>query len=187
MEGTMEYDEIITALDGMVSWNDFAASLMLQYRSKGDLSHRQWDAAERMILKTRSNAAKRESNRRAVDVSRIETLLATAKMNGLKKPAFRVGNLSLSIAPPTSKNAGAVYVKASGEYAGKIMHGTFMPVSSAPDGLGDMLAEIASDPRGKAIEHGRMTGVCACCGRTLTDKQSVALGIGPICAEKWGL
>lgn len=183
----MEYDEIISALHGMVGWNDFAASLVAQHRSKGDLSHRQWDAAERMIQKARSNEAKRESNRRAVDVSRIEHLLATAKMNGLKRPAFRVGDLTLSLAPSTSRNAGAVYVKVGGEYAGKIMNGTYMPVSAAPDGLGDLLASIASDPRGKAIEHGRTTGQCACCGRTLTDKQSVALGIGPICAEKWGL
>ena len=183
----MEYDEIISALRGMTSWNEFAASLVAQHQSKGELSDRQWDAAERMIQKAQANATKRESNRRVVDVSRIEHLLATAQRNGLKKPAFRIGDLTLSLAPSTSRNAGAVYVKAAGEYAGKIMHGTFMPVSAAPDGLGDRLAEIARDPRGKAIEHGRMTGACACCGRTLTDKQSVALGIGPICAEKWGL
>jgi len=187
IEDDMEYEEILIALEEMRGWNTFADSLLDQYALRGELTHRQWDAAARMIIKCRTGEAKREKNRRVVDVSRIERLLDTAKMNGLKKPAFRVGDLTLSLAPSTGKNAGAVYVKAAGEYAGKIMHGTFMPVSAAPDGLGDRLAEIARDPRGKAIEHGRMTGACACCGRTLTDKQSVALGIGPICAEKWGL
>lgn len=30
------------------------------------------------------------------------------------------------------------------------------------------------------------TGRCSCCGRELTDPTRVAMGIGPICAEKWG-
>ncbi len=46
--------------------------------------------------------------------------------------------------------------------------------------------EIAQDPKGAAIAYGRMTGSCACCGRALTDKDSVAAGIGPVCAENFG-
>ena len=187
IEDDMDYEEILIALEEMRGWNTFADSLLDQYALRGELTHKQWDAAARMIIKCRTGEAKREKNRRAVDVSRIEHLLATAQRNGLKRPAFRVGELNLSLAPSTGKNAGAVYVKVKDQYAGKIMGGVFMPVASAPDGLGDKLASIARDPRGKAIEHGRKTGACACCGRTLTDKQSVALGIGPICAEKWGL
>lgn len=33
----------------------------------------------------------------------------------------------------------------------------------------------------QAAEYGRRTGVCACCGRDLTNKESIELGIGPIC------
>ena len=91
----------------------------------------------------------------------------------------QAAGLNLTIVP--------VYVRFGKEYAGKIMGGVFMPVSSAPDGLGDDIAEIAKDPRGKAVEHGRMTGRCSCCGRELSDPKSVALGIGPVCADQWGL
>ena len=32
---------------------------------------------------------------------------------------------------------------------------------------------------------GRTTGVCQCCGRELTDPQSIEQGIGPICAQNF--
>jgi hypothetical protein len=49
----MEYDEIVEALKPMIEWNNFAHSLLNQYQRKGELSERQWDAAERMIQKVK--------------------------------------------------------------------------------------------------------------------------------------
>jgi hypothetical protein len=40
---------------------------------------------------------------------------------------------------------------------------------------------IAGDPKGAAIRYGRELGVCSVCGRTLTDENSRAAGIGPQC------
>lgn len=37
-----------------------------------------------------------------------------------------------------------------------------------------------------AVEFGMVYGVCCNCGRTLTNKDSVEAGIGPICAKKFG-
>lgn len=183
----MEIEEIISELRKMQGWNDFAKSLLSQYGRKGGLSERQWDAAERTILKSRETAAWHENNRKQVNVSSILKLLRTAVDSGLKKPTFRVGHLQFSLAPATGSNPGSVYVSFEKSYVGKIMGGVFMPTRSAPDGLGDDIAEIAKDPRGKAVEHGRLTGRCSCCGRELSDPKSVALGIGPVCADQWGL
>lgn len=36
----------------------------------------------------------------------------------------------------------------------------------------------------EAAEAGRATGVCVICGRELTDQESVARGIGPVCAAR---
>jgi hypothetical protein len=36
------------------------------------------------------------------------------------------------------------------------------------------------------VRYGRATGNCSCCGRELTDPASIAAGIGPVCAEKYG-
>lgn len=40
--------------------------------------------------------------------------------------------------------------------------------------------------RESAITYGREIGACSMCGRTLTDPESIAAGIGPVCAEKAG-
>jgi hypothetical protein len=36
----------------------------------------------------------------------------------------------------------------------------------------------------EAAEFGRLYGVCCVCGRTLTDEQSIAAGIGPVCSGR---
>lgn len=183
----MEYHEIIEGLRGVRARSDFAQSLLRQYDARGTLSERQYDAAERMLAKVQASAARKAEPKVQVDVSRIETLLFTARMARLKHPKFRAEGLTFSLAGPTSRNAGAVYVKAGDEYVGKVMDGRFHPVSSTPAGTAEAIVRVAQDPRGAAVAHGRLTGNCACCGRSLTDPKSVELGIGPICAENWGI
>lgn len=183
----MTEQEIIAGLNEVKGWNDFAASLVSQWFRKGNLSTSQWAAGERMLTKMKANAERRASMSTKLDVSRIEALLNTALGNGMKRPVFRAKGLSISLAGPESRNAGAIYVKAGGEYQGKIAGGTFIPARECADTTPSNLLAIAADPRGSAIDYGRETGICACCGRTLTNKESIDLGIGPICADKWGL
>lgn len=48
------------------------------------------------------------------------------------------------------------------------------------------LARVASMPRlsiEDAARLGHLTGVCVCCGSPLTDPESVARGIGPVCGK----
>jgi uncharacterized protein DUF6011 len=47
------------------------------------------------------------------------------------------------------------------------------------------LAAIEKDPEAAAVLHGRASGRCSICNRDLTDPESIARGIGPICAEKF--
>lgn len=49
-----------------------------------------------------------------------------------------------------------------------------------------VLILIAKDPKAASLLYGRELGHCGICGRTLTDEDSRARGIGPICAEKVG-
>lgn len=37
----------------------------------------------------------------------------------------------------------------------------------------------------QAAEFGKLTGSCCCCGRLLTDPESIADGIGPVCKGKY--
>lgn len=47
-----------------------------------------------------------------------------------------------------------------------------------------VIDEIAKDARGAMLTYGREIGKCGHCGRTLTDEESRAYGIGPICRGK---
>lgn len=38
-----------------------------------------------------------------------------------------------------------------------------------------------------AQQYGRRTGICCICGRFLTDNESVAKGIGPVCEQKYSV
>lgn len=49
-----------------------------------------------------------------------------------------------------------------------------------------ILSEIGKDARAASIAYGREIGACGVCGRTLTDAESRANGIGPVCAENIG-
>lgn len=47
-----------------------------------------------------------------------------------------------------------------------------------------ILDQIAADPLAASAEYGKHTGVCGMCMRMLTNPESVARGIGPICAGR---
>lgn len=47
-----------------------------------------------------------------------------------------------------------------------------------------VLNMIEADPMAATQRYGRAIGRCGICGRTLTDEDSRAAGIGPVCAQK---
>lgn len=48
-----------------------------------------------------------------------------------------------------------------------------------------ILANIADDVKGAMVRYGLELGKCGRCGRTLTNAESRAAGIGPRCADKF--
>jgi len=166
-----------TFLKESASWSEFAASLYNSLLTKGSLSEKQVDAANRMRAK---------STTATVDLTPIREMFELAVGNGYKKPVYRAEGLVINRAPDTGANPGALYVKADAEYQGKILGTTFTGVRNLLDDTMDALAIIAKDPEQAAIAYGRRTGKCACCGRKLTVHASIERGIGPVCAEKWG-
>lgn len=49
-----------------------------------------------------------------------------------------------------------------------------------------ILDSIAEDPAEAAALYGKEIGKCGICSRKLTNDESRARGIGPVCAERWG-
>lgn len=171
----------------IVAWleannGNFATSLRESLNKWGSLTANQTAAVQRII--------DADSAKPTLDLTRIFKLFNSAIGSGAKKPVIRVeGALKLSLAGERSANAGCIYVKDGyNEYMGKITPaGKFFAVKSAPADVEEKLVELAKDPKGAMVRFGRMTGTCACCGRELTNKASIELGIGPICAEKFGV
>lgn len=48
-----------------------------------------------------------------------------------------------------------------------------------------ILNEISRDPKAAAVLYGKELGICSVCNHTLTDPDSIANGIGPVCAKKF--
>ncbi len=124
----------------------------------------------------------------AVDISAIAEAFATAHSKGAKTPTLRLGSFIFSRAPDHGKNAGAIYVKreADHEYLGKVAGGVFRPTMSCDAVTQAEVAKVAASPADAAIAYGQLTKRCSVCGITLTNPESKARGIGPICAEKFG-
>jgi len=188
------------ALRDAAGWSDFAGSLYEAHRTGRTLSTKQVTAACSMLDKLAAKAAAKVAAAEAkvaaapsVDLQPIIDMFTKATASGYKRPTYRADGLRIK----PGKN-GALYVMtenrmefgAYGEqpaYEGKIEGGKFLAVRAAADDTADKLVAIAKDPLGAALRYGRRTGRCSCCGRELTKHSSIDAGIGPICAEKWGL
>ena len=174
--------EITDRLRSVASWNSFARQILADYDRGGLINANQMTAAERMMNKLEENSVK-------VDLSRIREMFEVAVSNGHQKPVYRAEGLKISLAPATGRNAGALYVVVidNDAYQGKVEGVTFKAVREAAASTVDALHRIAANPMEAAVRYGQKTGKCSCCGRKLTNKMSIELGIGPICAETWGL
>jgi len=128
----------------------------------------------------------REPTLSAVDASAIATAFAAARAAGIKAPRLRLDTFVFSRAPDTGRNAGAIYVNQDGEYLGKVVDGLFRPTRACDAATTTRVITVASDPHTAAKAYGAKTGSCACCGRELSNGESIALGIGPICRDKFG-
>lgn len=83
------------------------------------------------------------------------------------------------------KWAGWVFVKDAAEYGQGRKYGSQRPGQTYRGEIEAALRVIAADPREASAAYGRLVGACGVCGRHLEDAESVARGIGPICAGKF--
>lgn len=172
---------------------EFAVSLRQAIAKYGDLSEKQLAAAERCVEKLAAMKAEkiaRDAERAiaapTVEIAKIEQSFQNARAKGAKRPKLRLASFLFSLAPDHGKNAGAIYVTETGQYLGKIVGGRFFSVRECTKEQEAAIVAAAADPKAAAIAYGFQTGSCSCCGRELSDPASIALGIGPVCATKYG-
>lgn len=172
---------------------EFAAAMLESLRKWGKLTERQLAAA----LKCAEGAAERKAKWQAereqakaqaqsVSIDAIESAFERAKAAGIKWPKLRLDSFIFSPAGAAGKNPGAVYIKEGDIYLGKVLGGKlFKSRDCSADQEGRIVA-AAADPAAAAVAYGKRFGACSVCGRELSNQESIDLGIGPICAERFG-
>jgi hypothetical protein len=174
---------------------EFARSMLDALNKFGHLTERQMETVQRLTVQDAERQAVRavEQATRAetapvVSVEAIEVAFNSAKQAGVKFPKLRLDTFVFSPAGENSKNAGAIYIKSKGDgvYLGKVMGGRLFTSRDCTTEASERITAVASDPKQAAVAYSMKFGACSVCGRQLTDSDSVARGIGPICAENYG-
>lgn len=49
----------------------------------------------------------------------------------------------------------------------------------------DVLLDLDMNPKAAAVRFGKHFTICACCGAPLSDPDSIAAGVGPVCATRF--
>ncbi|MEY9560518.1 DUF6011 domain-containing protein [Sinorhizobium fredii] len=181
----------------------FAASLINQLDSKGQLSDKQWSWVER-LADAIDEIGVPDFTTETVDVGEVGGVIALfqkAKQH-LKYPKITLQlvdgmPLQLALAGPNSKAPGTVTLTDGGPYGrntwyGRVTaEGTWQPSAKLSDGqrqaLLQLLTKLSAEPAETAASYGKLTGHCCFCNSSLSDEKSTAVGYGPICAKRWGL
>jgi hypothetical protein len=174
---------------------EFARSMLDALNKYGSLTERQMETVQRLTVQSAERQAARAAEQAAravsapvVSVEAIEVAFNNAKESGVKFPKLRLDTFVFSPAGENSKNAGAIYIKSKGDgvYLGKVMGGRLFTSRDCTTEAAERITAVASDPKQAAVAYGMKFGSCSVCGRQLTDSDSVARGIGPVCAENYG-
>lgn len=195
---------------------NFARSLVQNHETYGGWTPKQLDHAELLLERAReeyraAQHAKRqdaepgayeeeqEAHPRVSDegMRGLKRLFDAAKAAELKKPALlvRVGKaFGLKLVPARE---GPDFVMFNRDVEGPPGFVGGLKATGALDvrrqyaehvsAIAIALDDLGSNPEQAAKRYGRETGVCCFCARELTDKRSVKVGYGPICAAKWNL
>ena len=174
---------------------EFARSMLDALNKYGHLTERQMETVQRLTVQDAERKAVRAVEQAAraesapvVSVEAIEVAFNNAKQAGVKFPKLRLDEFVFSPAGENSKNAGAIYIKTKGDgvYLGKVAGGRLFTSRDCTTEAAERITAVSSDPKQAAVAYGMKFGACSVCGRQLTDSDSVARGIGPICAENYG-
>jgi hypothetical protein len=200
-ETSLEWNEAIALCrEEAQKGNDFATSLIDRedrnlYMSESQCSWVFKIAEDLRQLKEPKPEVR--STTRSVDASNILASLAEARAKGIKKPMLRLlmptdNHIKVKYMS-MGKNAGGCWVTSNDNLIGKIDDGGVFTFTGRPytdkfvDEVFDFIDITNYDVKSALESYGKITSKCGCCGLPLTNKKSIELGIGPICAEKYGV
>lgn len=140
---------------------------------------------EKQLAAAHASAARATLTPATIDVSRIEHVFAVALKNGIKRPKLRLGSVVFGLGRQGSSYENTIFVNDKDRtYLGRVIAGKFSRGNACTPEREAEIVKLGEDPLAAAVAYGKVTGECAICGRTLENADSIARGIGPICAEK---
>jgi len=191
---------LVAHLEHLAITNNFFKSLLSQYSQRHYLSVNQYKPLERRYYESLAASAESEviaesgKSKPTQPNNRwqpIFTKFDAAISNGVKNPRIRLGDYKFKlITEPSNRNVGYVYIyhDDNAGYVGKLSAvGQFYAYDYQSQQLAPKLLKLIDNIDAELTAYGHRTGACSCCGRTLTAKASIDLGIGPVCAENFGL
>lgn len=187
------HQDVIDWVASRAERSNFAASLARGLAQYGSLTAGQVAAVRKIIAEDAAKAAAKPASTVNVAGAGFVSLgaaLLKAKASGLKRPAIIFDTVCFKLAKDGGANSGSIYAtggRAYGsDYFGKInAAGDFQAARDCTPEIAASIKSICADPLGAIVAYGQKTGNCACCNRELTDPESVARGIGPICFERY--
>ena len=200
---SLEWAEAIEILRKIASeGNDFATSLLDRedkgkYMSDSQINWVYKLAQDDLNSREMDNKLEGLETKKTIDASNILASVCEANAKGIKKPVLRLvmpDGAKVKVKYMTSgRIAGGAWITINDDLRGKITdQGEFEVVGyNHPEGFvntfEEFITSVNSNVQGAIVEYGRITSSCGCCGLPLTNAQSIALGIGPICLDKYGL
>ena len=170
---------------------DFPQKMLEAIVQYGELTDKQFAACERLMQRDQERATAADARRAtapALDVSKLTAAFAKARSvaaadgEGVMFLKLRLDTFEFT---PDRSNAAEVWVKEAGVWLGKTEGGKFTRFRACNDEQQARIVAACADPEAAARAYGLRFGSCSCCGRTLTNAESRALGIGPICRSKF--
>lgn len=190
----------------------FAVSMKEAVMKWGDLTPGQLAACQKCVARSAVRDAQRETERAeqaqrvaaapTVNVSRLEQAFATARANAarpgmmgvmIKPIRLTAGEgetaVTVKVTPGSqgSKWEGMLFIKnEDGKKLGYVQNGKFVRKFDCTAVEGEAVVECLNDPEKAAVAYGKAYSRCGICGRGLLNDVSIARGMGPICAERFG-
>ena len=180
---------------------DLAQSLLNGLQRFGSLTEKQMAIVTNGMARDAARAQERAQQAQPapqVDAGKIEQAFATARekaarpgqMGVMVKPIrLTSGDLTIRFTPGSvgSQWEGMLFAKTEdGKKLGHIKNGKFQRKFDCTDAEQAAVLDCASDPEKAAVAFGKAWSKCGICGQGLLNDESIARGIGPICAEKFG-
>lgn len=182
----------------------FPASLLEKLNEYGTLLDGPLLKVQELMQRDEARKAEWQAKRSStIDASKIEAAFAAAREKAARpgalgmwtKPLTLRGSnadqsfkLDLTFQPGSvgSEFEGMIFVRSGEHKLGWIKNGTFTRRGDCNDQEADLIKRVCEDPHAAANAHAKAWGRCGICGHTLTLDESIARGIGPICAGKYG-